>query len=218
MPKISLPPTNDRLLTRLAYALVGICLAFSLAPDLRAQSAADEGPAKETAVAIEKCSVKNFGKVNDRLFRGGQPTSLNYHELAGLGIKTILDLREDAETFAAPGAEAAGLKYINLPLNAKRPPTREESEQFLRIMKDDANGPVFIHCAGGRHRTGVLVAVYRMEVDGWDARQAYQEMLDYDFYTTWGHGKMKTYVFDYYRNLKNRQHNLDEITKQTEKR
>jgi hypothetical protein len=144
MPKISLPPTNDRLLTRLAYALVGICLAFSLAPDLRAQSAADEGPAKETAVAIEKCSVKNFGKVNDRLFRGGQPTSLNYQELARLGIKTILDLREDAETFAAPGAEAAGLKYINLRLNAKRPPTREESEQFLRIIKDDANGPVFI--------------------------------------------------------------------------
>ncbi|MCI0337917.1 MAG: hypothetical protein L0226_10090, partial [Acidobacteria bacterium] len=63
------------------------------------------------------------------------------------------------------------------------------------------NWPVFVHCAGGRHRTGVLIAIYRMEVYGWDARKAYDEMKDYKFYSSFGHGEMKDYVFDYYRGL-----------------
>ncbi len=48
-----------------------------------------------------------------------------------------------------------------------------------------------------------MLAVYRMKVDAWDIGRAYREMKDYDFYTSWGHEAMKTYVFDYYRDLNN---------------
>jgi tyrosine-protein phosphatase SIW14 len=63
------------------------------------------------------------------------------------------------------------------------------------------NQPVFVHCAGGRHRTGAMTAVYRMTMQGWDIERAYSEMKDYDFYTRWGHKAMKQYVFDYFRGL-----------------
>jgi tyrosine-protein phosphatase SIW14 len=61
-----------------------------------------------------------------------------------------------------------------------------------------------VHCAGGRHRTGAMTAVFRMTMQGWDANRAYDEMKNYDFYTRWGHKAMKQFVFDYFRDMSNR--------------
>ena len=52
----------------------------------------------------------------------------------------------------------------------------------------------------GRHRTGAMIAVHRITIDGWDIDRTYQEMKDYDFYTRLGHGCYRDYVNDYYRN------------------
>jgi len=49
-----------------------------------------------------------------------------------------------------------------------------------------------------------MLAIYRMEVDGWNIERAYQEMKDYDFYTRFGHGCYKNYVYDYNRALQTR--------------
>jgi protein tyrosine/serine phosphatase len=157
--------------------------------------------AKEKRESVEDCDVKNFGKVNDHIYRGGQPKDGEYSELVALGIKTIIDLRDDPENYARRSAERAGLRYINIRLNAKRPPTASESNQFLDAVNDQKNWPVFVHCAGGRHRTGVLIAVYRMEMDGWSAWRAYEEMKDYKFFSSRGHGDMKEYVFDYFNRM-----------------
>jgi protein tyrosine/serine phosphatase len=142
---------------------------------------------KRTAGDRAAVDIENFGKVNDHFYRGAQPKGRNYEQLAALGIKTIVDLREDAKDDARSATERAGMRYINLPMKEKSYP--------------QANWPVFVHCAGGRHRTGVMTAVYRMAVDGWGVDQAYQEMKRYDFSTSWGHGCYKDYVFDYYRDL-----------------
>ena len=152
----------------------------------------------------EDSDVKNFGKVNDHIYRGGQPSNKEYTELAALGIKTVIDLRDEPEKYARRSAEGAGLRYINIQLNAKRPPTEAESDKFLQLVNDQRNWPVFVHCAGGRHRTGVLLAVYRMEMDGWDARRAYHEMKDFKFYSSYGYGDMKDFVFGYYDRMMTR--------------
>ena len=82
---------------------------------------------------------------------------------------------------------------------------QDAAAKFLEIVNNNENWPVYVHCAGGRHRTGAMTAVYRMTVQGWDVDRAYEEMKDYDFYTRWGHKDMKRFVFDYSRNLNNRQ-------------
>jgi protein tyrosine/serine phosphatase len=148
--------------------------------------------------------IDNFGQVNDHIYRGSQPEDENYRQLATFGIKTIVDLRGDNERESKALAEEAGMRYINLPLADKQYPQADAAEKFLEIVKDEANWPVYVHCAGGRHRTGSMIAVYRMSVDGWDLDRAYQEMKDFDFYTSRGHSCYKTYVQDYYRNLQAR--------------
>lgn len=145
--------------------------------------------------------IENFGKVNERFYRGAQPKSNHYKQLAALGVKTIVDLRADALPQARSDAERAGLRYLNLPLREKRYPPAEAAKQFLKIVNDQANWPVYVHCKGGRHRTGAMTAIYRMAVDRWNIEQAYQEMKQYDFYTKWGHKCFKDYVYDYYRNF-----------------
>ena len=48
-------------------------------------------------------------------------------------------------------------------------------DQFLAVMDDTSNYPVLIHCKAGLHRTGCMVAVYRMEYQGWSAFAALNE-------------------------------------------
>src|SRR5262245_48066076 len=170
---------------------VVLVLVFSLAH----KTGAAFGWQKDKRGEVEATDVKNFGKVKDHIYRGGQPDDKEYAELAALGVKTVIDLREHPEKYARRATESAGMRYINIRLDSKVPPTEAESNQFLQLVNDEKNWPVYIHCAGGRHRTGVLLAVYRMEVDEWDAQRAYDEMKEYKCYSRFGHGEMKDYVF-----------------------
>src|SRR6185369_5904851 len=99
-------------------------------------------------------SISNFGVVDGRIFRGAQPSGSDYSDLKAIGVDTIIDLREDARKVSRTSAEAAGLKYINVPVVDKQTPTDENAAAFLKAVTDPANGGVYVHCAGGRHRTG----------------------------------------------------------------
>ena len=74
-----------------------------------------------TAVAQEtqnsNVSIKNFGQMDDRFFRGGQPKQEEYKELAALGIKTIIDLRDDPTDYEKSSAEALGMRYVNIAMS-----------------------------------------------------------------------------------------------------
>lgn len=190
-------PVEHQLMRKLiAPALALLCL-FQLTPAVLAGSSHKHG--------FPSVSISNFGKVNDHFYRGAQPDGEEYSQLAALGIKTVVDLRDDPKSYARPMAERAGLHYINFPMSDTRYPQPDTAQRFLEIVNNPANWPVYVHCAGGRHRTGVMTAVYRISVDGWDIDQAYREMKDYDFYTAWGHKAMKDYIYDYYRDAKQHQ-------------
>jgi protein tyrosine phosphatase (PTP) superfamily phosphohydrolase (DUF442 family) len=142
--------------------------------------------------------IKNFGQMDERFYRGAQPGKKDYKDLAALGIKTVIDLREDPESYERPLVESLGMKYVNIPMLGKEYPTPEVTEMFLKTVNDPATGKFFVHCAGGRHRTGAMGAVYRFQFYGWTFDQAYKEMKQYDFYTSWGHQAFKDFVEDYY--------------------
>ena len=158
----------------------------------------DKANSKASGSAVD---VENFGQVTDFYYRGAQPKGDEYNQLAAIGVKTIIDLRDDPKDYAKILTEQAGMKYINLPLSDKDYPPPDAASKFLSLVNDKENWPVYVHCAGGRHRTGAMTAVFRMTVQGWDANRAYEEMKDYDFYTRFGHKAMKRYVFDYFRGL-----------------
>jgi len=148
-----------------------------------------------------KIKIKNFGQMDERFYRGGQPKEKDYKDLALIGIRTVIDLREDPEEYEKPMVEQLGMRYINIPMIAKKYPTAEVTELFLKTVSDPSSGKVFVHCAGGRHRTGAMGAVYRYQFYNWNFEQVYKEMKQYDFYTSWGHGAFKDFVKDYYSQM-----------------
>jgi protein tyrosine/serine phosphatase len=149
------------------------------------------------APTFPNIAIKNFGQMDERFFRGAQPGEGDYKSLAALGIKTVIDLRDDPTSYEKREAEAAGMRYVNIPMSDSSRPRDEQIAQFLKLVDDPATGRFFVHCVGGRHRTGVMGAVYRMTHDGWNFDQVYKEMKNYDFYTRFGHGSLKDYVQDY---------------------
>ncbi len=184
-----MPVTQRRAFLRnlLGTLLVGFALAVGCAAQ-EANSADTRTPAVR---------IKNFGQMDARFFRGGQPKQSDYKDLAALGIKTVIDLREDPEQYERPMVESLGMRYVNIPMIGKKYPTPQATEEFLKTVNDPNTGKFFVHCAGGRHRTGAMGAVYRFEFYNWNFDQVYKEMKQYDFYTSWGHGAFKDFVKDY---------------------
>ena len=190
-----------------ARGLGAVMLGSVLAVGAMAGSGNDSLPAPtnvDTMGPIQVASIEldNFGIVDGRIYRGEQPKEEDYASLKALGISTIIDLRNDAKSYARPSAEAAGLKYINIKMDDGDKPYDHQVKAFLDAVLDSSNGKVYVHCAGGRHRTGSTIATYRMVINGWTADKAYAEMKAYDFYTRWGHGGYKDYVFDYFTRMK----------------
>lgn len=174
----------------LQASLLALSLNFIAVSPVAAQSAQN--------LRFQEIKIKNFGQMDEHFFRGAQPKERDYKSLAALGIKTIIDLQDDPTIYEKSAALAAGMRYVNIPMSSTSRPREDQIEQFLKLVNDPATGRFFVHCAGGRHRTGVMGAVYRMSHDGWDFDRAYKEMKDYDFYTRFGHGSLKDYVQDYY--------------------
>ena len=158
--------------------------------------------------ASSRIRVDNFGCINEKFYRGAQPKGSDYKDLAALGVKTIIDLQQDGERDEQQMVEAAGMKFYRVGMSDSSWPSAEKAAQFIKIVNDPANQPVFIHCHGGRHRAGIMTAIYRMTHDGWDADQAYKEMRQYGFDKGFGHGSLKDYVYDYYSRLDKKAKNV----------
>jgi protein tyrosine/serine phosphatase len=148
---------------------------------------------------LSKIKIDNFGRVNDIYFRGAQPQGRDYTDLASLGVKTLIDLTsdEDSENNERVLAERAGMQYVHLPMTTHEPPSAERLAEFLRIVNDPARQPVYVHCVGGRHRTGVMTAAYRITENGWTADQAFKEMKQYKYGADFLHSEFKTFVYGY---------------------
>ena len=169
------------------FAVVGLVLASSITAFTQELNKTE----------VSKVNIKNFGQMDDRFFRGAQPKENQYQELSALGITTVIDLQDDPTSYEKQKVEALGMKYINIPMSDKDYPESAKIDQFLKLVNDPSTGKFYVHCAGGRHRTGVMGAVYRFNLYNWNYDQVYAEMKKYDFYTRWGHGDMKKFVQDY---------------------
>jgi len=122
--------------------------------------------------------------VPGRLYRSDQPLGRMRLMLKRYGIRTVVDLRlpdEDPVLYAKEQRRcaAAGAKFIAMPVGAVIP-SDEQIVQFLHLVLTEP--PVLVHCAEGRSRTGIMVAAYRIVVQGWSARRAWDGMVYYGYH------------------------------------
>jgi len=150
--------------------------------------------ASDGAVKLDRPGLPNLHKVTDRLYRGAQPTAEGFVELQRMGIKSVINLRtfhSDAEH-----CQQHGLRCFQIHEKAWHPED-EDTVEFLRLVTDPANQPVFVHCQHGADRTGVSIATYRIAVQGWSKDAAIEEMTQggFGFHSIW------TNLVTYVRNL-----------------
>lgn len=146
--------------------------------------------------AFASIKIKNFGQMDDRFYRGARPKESDFAALKALGIQTVIDLTDNTPKERG-FVEAQGMRYVNIAIPDKEDPSDAQIQEFLNVVNNPATGKFFVHCAGGRHRTGVMGAVYRFNKYHWALDQVYNEMLAFDFYTSNGHGGQKRFVENY---------------------
>ena len=122
-------------------------------------------------------SARNFLWVNQDFCTAGQPTHQDLIRLKRKGVHSVLNLRTIAEDPGVAKEEAAvkalGLKYFHLPVDSSHL-SRKLGDEFLRIVSDESNRPLFIHCASA-NRVGAFWILHRVVNHGWSLAKAEEE-------------------------------------------
>ncbi len=131
---------------------------------------------------------KNFGTVEEGLiYRSGQIHGAIIEDvLVDHHIQTVIDLsgdsgrsHEDAELAVVDHLGIEKLTLAGLDGHGLGP-IESYAQAFCRLVKErQAGRPVLVHCRAGSQRTGALIALYRVLVQGWTPDQAYAEYLRY---------------------------------------
>lgn len=152
----------------LTAPLLAVVIAFTA---LASEPAPPRPPswAQELAVA----GVPNLHKVTETLYRSAQPTAEGMRNLKELGIVTIVNLRSfhwDRDEIGS-----TGLASEHIYMKAWHP-ERKEVVRFLQVVTDPKRTPALVHCQKGADRTGTMIAIYRIAVQGWTKEDAIREM------------------------------------------
>lgn len=110
-------------------------------------------------------------RVSDDLVLAGQPQPEDWARLADAGFRVVVNMRSDPERAAQQqqAAEAAGLRYVFLPLPAYELEP-EHLDEFHRLMQS-LEGPVLLHCRTAT-RVALMWLLDRIVYDGWTQEQA----------------------------------------------
>lgn len=131
--------------------------------------------------AEQPIRVRNFGVVNERLFRGAEPDATGLADLAKAHVRLDIDLRESGVGTETERhlSQQLGMQYINVPLHGWGAPSQGDMVRILSLLCQDDRSTIFVHCRRGKDRTGTVIACYRMQHDGWSPQAAQEEANRY---------------------------------------
>ena len=157
--------------------------------------ACGSAPTDDTSTTANDVSAStappNFALVRSGLYRGGHPDSSNLDYLKSIGVRTIVDLEIGDFVEATPwsisdeesAAKEKGFTFIRKPLSAFQPfVSDDEMNATMDLLNDPSSGTIYVHCKHGQDRTGMVIGLERVLDEGWEAGDAYQEMLDHGFH------------------------------------
>lgn len=147
--------------------------------------------------------IENFIQVSDRVFSGGEPSTVGLEKLKQLGITTILSvdgLEPDRET-----AEKLGMKYVHVPMGYDGIEA-SQLQDFTTLMAN-YQGKLFVHCHHGKHRGPAAVAACLLISKELSRAQALQYMRSA------GTGKDYTGLWNSIENLNASSHEPQDFSK-----
>lgn len=139
--------------------------------------------------------IRRFREVNPELFRGSAPSVEDVIFLnKKIGIKKIVSLDEQAGNHIDRACKLLGIKHIMCPIDINKKST------LIRFLKHDLyklfmkDGPTYTHCAEGKDRTGLAIALFRCMYDGWTCEKALEEAFKLGFGKGVNHKIIKLYM------------------------
>ena len=158
-----------------AILLLAVCVATALSQSTNRTS---DLAKRVMGTHRELTGVPHFGEVTPTLYRGGQPTREGFGKLAAMGIKIVVDTGRSKQDEELMGH--LGLRYVVLPWYCPFPKDKVFAE-FLKVVKENPDKKIFVHCRLGEDRTGMMIASYRMALQGWSADEALDEMHEFGY-------------------------------------
>ena len=154
----------------------------------------EQASGRKWAEPLELPGAPNLHRVSKNLYRGAQPTAEGMKQLEKLGVKTVVNLRSRRSD--RDEIEGTDLAYEHIRMTMSNP-APEKVIRFLKIATDSSRTPVFVHCKHGADRTGTVIAIYRIGIEGWSKDEAVEEMTKGGF----GYHRMWKNLVDYIREL-----------------
>lgn len=185
------------------FFLFLVCILSAPKAQVSAQTNAPPSQ-KSMGSGKDEVGLPNFGEVAPNLFRGGQPGVDGFESLKKIGVSIVVDMRSGPNDNEKRAVNKLGMKYISIPWHCPFP-SDEPFAKFLKVIEDNPDKKVFVHCRLGDDRTGMAVAAYRMAEQGWTADDALDEMEKFGF--DWRHHMicptLQSYEKSFPKRLKN---------------
>lgn len=122
-------------------------------------------------------------RLTELVARGQRPDAKKLADLAARGLRGTVNLCAEMTEGDDPAIAAAGLTGVlrtrHVPVTDMEPPTAAQVTEILDHLSEPAAGLTYVHCEAGRARTGVVVACYRMAVQGWSPANALTEAVNF---------------------------------------
>lgn len=134
--------------------------------------------------AREVVDLPNRAIVTENILRGGRPSDEGLKQLKSLNVRTLMNLENDmnAVQHEMSVTKELGLVEISSPMYSLYAPTDAQVDAVLAVLQDSRNFPIYLHCKHGQDRTGMIVGLYRVFVQGWTPQDAYREMRSLGFH------------------------------------
>lgn len=132
--------------------------------------------------------LENLWSVAPGLYRSGQPTAEGFRSLDGLGVRTVVSLRQTVSDL--PLAAGTAVAVVRIPMKS-RFVAEDRGARVVRAMRAVRAGMeiggVAVHCRHGSDRTGLIMALWRILYEGWTRQQALDELIagGYGYHPIW---------------------------------
>ncbi|MFO7786291.1 MAG: sulfur transferase domain-containing protein [Halospina sp.] len=109
-------------------------------------------------------AVSNYNRPSPYIGTGGSISDGAMPDLKQMGFKTVVSLLTPEEGLSdeRDAADDAGLGFHGISVSGG-PPTADQVDEFARIVSEQSNYPILMHCASA-NRAGAMWALYRHQV------------------------------------------------------
>lgn len=132
-------------------------------------------PTPPSIAPLDGVPLQRFDRVDAQVYRSAQPSPQELREITTrYGIRTVLKLNH-GEELVPPG-----VAVLRRPLEVMTEPDAAALKEILAAIERSPK-PVLVHCTHGEDRTGLVVALYRMQ-HGASPENAYTDMVRHGFH------------------------------------